>query len=300
MKIIIVGTGAIGKERIRVIESLGEDILCVIDPIYRDLPYKWYADISEFPIKSDWIFVCTPHDTAVDVVKYIKRWDDKVKILVEKPYLGDLPVTNIGLNYRFYKGIRLLLKDCEENHFGDIISVNMILALGDPPGSEKSWRLNPQRAGRGSMLDPGIHIIDLARIISKNTLSDVHMIHTRGFWNTGIEEESHLLGTDMFGTIYNLQSSICRWRNNFRIEVNGTDGYGIVEGRGGNYGRQIYKRGKRWGWLCGKSQKETEELVIDYCGEDSFYEETKAILYGCDGLQPATYEDNNKCLKLIL
>ena len=36
---------------------------------------------------------------------------------------------------------------------------------------EKSWKLNKQMCGGGALLDPGIHLIDLAMLISNNTLS---------------------------------------------------------------------------------------------------------------------------------
>jgi hypothetical protein len=38
---------------------------------------------------------------------------------------------------------------------------------------------------------------------------------------------------------------------------------------------------------------------VDYDGEDSFLEETKAVLYGDSEIKPATWEDNLKCLQFI-
>jgi hypothetical protein len=63
------------------------------------------------------------------------------------------------------------------------------------------------------------------------------------------------------------------------LEVNGTEGYGIVEGRGRSYGPQSYRTGVRWGWQSDKSQAESEILVVDKdtC-EDSFFKETLSVL----------------------
>lgn len=301
MKVVVVGMGAIGKGRTKVLTELGEEVIPV-DPLYYEMSYK-----EALTFNPDWIFVCTPHDTSIDYVRF--GLEDGCNVLVEKPYLGDLKPTNVGLNYRFYKGVRQLLDDMGNELFGQLISVNMILALGDAPGSEETWRLNPIRAGRGAMLDPGIHLIDLAMLMTDGNLSIIDSKSVKNFWRTGIEEETHLIAWDYRfinnvdkqdrNTIYNIQASVCRWRNNFRIEVNGTDGYGVVEGRGRNYGNQTYRRGKRWGWQSGKSQKNSEELVVDYDGGDSFLEETKAVLYGCNGIQPATHEDNKRCLEFI-
>lgn len=322
MNIIVVGAGAIGKERIKALEIIGERITCIVDPINNGVDtgkYNWCSNISycyELD-NADWIFICTPHDVTVETVRYIRRYcnNKTVKILVEKPFLGynysDLTVNNVGFNYRFFKGVRQLLEDVQNKVFGDLISVNMVLALGDGPGTDKTWRLGPLKAGKGVVIDPGIHLIDLAMLISEGSLEYISDVSNSKFWNTGFIEETHLLATDKNNAMYNIQASKVRWNNQFRIEVNGTEGYGIVEGRNRNYGNQTYRRGKRWGWQSGKSQRESEEIVIGggipisrgrsvgnyYDGEDSFLEETKAVLYGCEGIQPGTAEDNKRCLE---
>lgn len=289
MKVTVIGNGAIGKERIRALETIGENVTGIVD-----IDDTLTDELIE---KSDWIFICTPHDVAAG---YVKQIGDRAKILVEKPYLGEETNLNVGFNYRFYRGVNLLLRDVLSSRFGNLISVNMVLSLGD---SEKTWRLNPEN-GRGALLDPGIHLIDLAMIISKNTLKEIGRKSWSGFWETGIEEETHLLATDLWGTVYNIQASKVHWRNTFRIEVNGTDGYGIVEGRNRNYGNQVYRRGKRWGWKSSKSQKESEEIIVNYDGEDSFIEEiwhlfkTNPMGYPYQ-IKPGTGEDNQRCIKFI-
>jgi hypothetical protein len=83
-------------------------------------------------------------------------------------------------------------------------------------------------------------------------------------------------------TIFNIQASLNRWRSNFRLEINGTDGYGVVEGRGRSYGPQSYRIGKRWGWQTGLNQADSEELLISSDpSNDSFMQET-AMLLGID------------------
>jgi predicted dehydrogenase len=77
---------------------------------------------------------------------------------------------------------------------------------------------------------------------------------------------------------FNLQMSVVRWRSTFRMEIHGTEGYGIVTGRGRSYGRQVYLRGKRWGWQKSASQADSEEVVVDSDANDSFRDELAAIL----------------------
>lgn len=307
MKIVVVGAGTIGKERIKALREMGQDVI-IVDP---NIPC--YHDDLETVLDRedwiDWIFICTPHHVTPEVAKI--AYSRSFNVLCEKP-LGRTVAEyneiiknrfsrsyNVGFNYRFLKGVRQLLTDCKEGIFGDLVSVNMILALGDAPGCEKTWRLDPECSGRGALLDPGIHLIDIAMLISNDTLRPISHRAWSGFWNTGIDEEAHLLAIDNNDTIYNIQASVCHWRNAFGIEVNGTEGYGIVEGRNRFYGPQTYRRGRRWGWQSGKSQRDSEELVVDYDGEDSFFEETRAVLFGCEGIQPGANEDNRRCLEFI-
>ena len=314
MNIIVVGAGKIGQERIKALEMLGESIIAVVDPNVKQDKYSHVESIGSFSEsfqfdKIDWVFICTPHDQAIKIAQIALK--NGCNILVEKP-LGrtlseaDFITTfksgqrvNVGFNYRFYKGVRQLLTDCQNKLFGDLISVNMVLGLSNPAGTEKTWRLDPKRAGSGSIIYAGIHLIDLALLISNGDLIKMGEVSSGKFWGTGIEEEIHILASTKSGTIFNIQSSVDRWRSTFRIEVNGTDGYGIVEGRNRYYGNQTYIRGKRWGWQSGKSQRESEELVVDYDGEDSFLEETRAVLYGCEGIQPGTFYNNLYCLEFI-
>jgi|WetSurMetagenome_2_1015567.scaffolds.fasta_scaffold45151_3 predicted dehydrogenase len=312
MNIVVVGNGAIGKERIKALETLNQNIVCIVDNKLAVTDYPYYSNLEDalldIPFWIDWLFICTPHDVTCNVAKIAvdrafnvlcekpmgRTVDEYFKIMANKHNLK----YNVGFNYRFFKGVNQLLQDCKEKVFGNLISVNMALALGDAPGSEKTWRLDPKQAGRGAILDPGIHLVDLMFQITNKPLKS-HALHSlNAFWKTGIEEECHLIASDG-ETIFNIQTSKARWRNEFKIQVNGTNGYGIVEGRNRNYGNQTYRRGKKWGWQSGKSQRESEELVIDYDGEDSFLEETRAVLFGCEGIQPATAEDNLKCLKFI-
>jgi predicted dehydrogenase len=315
MNIIVVGVGAIGRERIRALELLGEKIIAICDPKSALTDYPYYNSLKQatntLPLEEiDWVFICTPHHETPAIVEYALSCG--LNILVEKPfgrtieeydmlmkYHSDEKI-NVGFNYRFYSGVWQLLIDIKERLFGNLISVNMILGLGDAPGTEKTWRLSPVQAGGGAYLDPGCHLIDLAMLISDNSLRYRMGDTLSAYWHTGFEEEWHCLAYDQTGAIYNIQSSKVRWRNNFRIEVNGTDGYGIVEGRGRNYGPQTYRRGKRWGWQSGLTQKDSEELVMSYDAEGSFLEETRAVLSQSDSvIKPATHEDMKRVLEFL-
>jgi predicted dehydrogenase len=303
VKILIVGAGLIGCERIMAVKKIAElntniSLLGVYEPNpeRRELVGNKFqvpmldnldAALLQYP---DWVFICTPHDVVIPIIK--QAFKVNANVLIEKPLGRSLQecraITDnkpphcklyVGFNYRFFAGIEAALKDCRDNKFGKLISVNLTLGHGNAPGMEKSWKLDPIKCGGGCLIDPGVHLLDLILEISSSQLFLDYANSWSGFWNTGIEEETHLLFHDDKGTIYNAQVSLNRWKSNFRLEINGTEGYGIVDGRGRSYGPQSYRTGTRWGWQSGKSQAESEILVIDNDScEDSFFKETLTIL----------------------
>jgi len=308
MKVAIIGAGLIGCERISALQKISKihdevEISAVYDPDSNvrcnafkkfNTPICKELDLA-LSNKPDWVFICTPHHVAGEIIK--KSFEAGANVLVEKPLGRNLPECDeiikykpkdrelfVGFNFRFFAGIDAALKDCRMGKFGKLISVNLVLGHGNSPGMEKSWKLDPSQCGGGCLIDPGVHLLDLILNISSGPI-DIKCVKTwRGFWNTGIEEEAHIIMSDINHTIFNTQISINKWRSTFRLEINGTEGYGIVEGRGRSYGRQIYRTGVRWGWqsqefISNISQAISEVVVIDNdpC-DDSFVNETSAIL----------------------
>jgi predicted dehydrogenase len=174
-------------------------------------------------------------------------------------------------------GVRHLVDDVAGGRLGEVVSVSLHLGHGGRPGDESTWKLDPARAGGGALLDPGIHLLDLALLLAGGPVVVAAAIGYRGFWRTGVEEECHVL-MRAGGAIVNAQASVVRWRSTFAVAAHGTDGYGIVSGRGRNYGPQTYVRGPRWGWLDRPSQAASEELVVTTDCEDVLATEIAAAL----------------------
>lgn len=304
MKIAIIGAGLIGCERIEAINLISAatnnevNIVAVFD-INKDTLLKvkqkynvnTVSNISDaMSLNPDWVFIATPNDITAEVAQL--AFNTGANVLAEKPLGRSLEECekiisskpnnlklNVGFNYRFFAGVEAALNDAKSGRFGKLISVNLILGHGNSPGMEKSWHLDPVK--RGSVVaDLGVHLFDLILQLSSGKVSMDYAKFWSGFWNTGINEEAHMMLSDESGIIFNTQVSFDRWKSTFKLEINGTEGYGIVDARGRSYGPQSYRRGKRWGWLySSKSQAETEEIIIDKNNcSDSFIKETISIL----------------------
>jgi len=329
MKVAVIGGGLIGAERIEALQRLAAtsgkiELVGVVDPnelVRAQVQLKYglpvIASVDEILSNQlDWVFVCTPHDAAPEIAR--RALEAKTNVLIEKPLgrtlaecdaiIASRPAgckLNVGFNYRFYAGIGAIVRDAKAGLFGELISVNMTLGHGNAPGMERSWKLDPVRCGGGCLIDPGVHLLDLVlQLANGNVVVEAARIWD-GFWNTGIEEEAHMLLSDDAGVAFSLDVSLARWRSTFRLEVNGVDGYGIVEGRGRSYGPQSYRRGRRWGWRIGISQEGSEEVVVDRDpGIDSFLRETAIVLElprnpTNSSLEPCGQEEGRRVIALL-
>ena len=329
MKVAIIGGGLIGAERIEAIQRLAIDtglveLANVVDPseaVRKRVEAKYGVHTtpelgSVLSVRPDWVFVCTPHDVAPEIA--ISAFEHGANVLIEKPLgrtltecdarIAELPPTNklnVGFNYRFYRGIESAILDAKAGLFGELISVNMTLGHGNSPGMENSWKLDPVRSGGGCLIDPGVHLLDLVLQLARGEVSVIAAHSWDGFWKMGIEEEARILLTDEAQTTFDVEVSLVRWRSTFRLEINGVNGYAIVEGRGRSYGPQTYRRGKRWGWQSGVSQADSEEIVVDRDnGTDSFVRET-ALALGLRqpdvgrSLQPCGHMEARRVMELL-
>jgi predicted dehydrogenase len=306
MRVGIVGVGLIGVERIKSLQKINKkasiDVVGFFDSsetvshkVSAQMSLKSFSSLgSLLKEQLDWVFISVPHDITVSAA--IAAIESGANILVEKPLGRSIKeaefiiakankfkkIVNVGMNYRYFLGVASLIADVNNNKFGEIISIKLTLAHGNSPGMEKSWKLSKDRCGGGCLIDPGIHVFDLINCLLPGEKEVLAVADWKGFWNTGIEEEVHLILKSSTGAIINSDISLNRWRSEFSIQVNGKVGYGRVSGRGKSYGNQEYVVGERWAWLKeggGGSQAETEKAIVsNYNADDSFFWETVATL----------------------
>jgi predicted dehydrogenase len=297
LKVLVCGYGLIGKDRVAALlalqaEGLPLRAIALLDPYLADgasLPAgverlaAWEAVAAFAP---DWVVVATPHDVAVGLAA--RALDLGAKVLLEKPLGRSLAEAQalvdkaqgrlwVGYNYRFFAGVAALFADAQAGRFGRLVSAHFTLGHGGSPDLLGSWKMDAAKVGGGCLLDPGSHLFDLCLALSPSGVTAVSGLAWRGFWDRGFDEDAQvLLKAD--GYAITLDCSLVRWRSAFRLELQGSEGYGVVSGRGRSYGPQTYRRGVRWGWQKAKSQADSEELVLETDCMDSFKMELKALL----------------------
>jgi predicted dehydrogenase len=313
-----VGLGLIGARRLRIVRELGHQIAFAIDPdiaTHQALATEgcvFACSIAECGAvaKADIIFIAVPHDLARDTCLWALA--QGAHVLCEKPMgLTSAQAREIeaavkkagvrfgaGFNYRYLPAVRMLQWMAAEKRFGEVFSARFHVGHGGRPGMEKEWKVKKARAGGGALIDPGIHLLDLARFLF-GELTAEHAQLRRRFWQTDVEDNCELMlraGSADVGVAVSLTS----WKNRFGIEIQGSDGMALASGRGGNYGAQSLEYVNRWFWQQGQDQS----FVKDFgARDDSFADETQAFLRWClegvhDGVL-STEKDGVAALALV-
>jgi 1,5-anhydro-D-fructose reductase (1,5-anhydro-D-mannitol-forming) len=313
----------IGRQRAQALRRIeGATLAATVDPAPLEpnasssAPH--YSTIAELPGDSyDTAIVSVPHDLALPIATSVLERGRAV--LIEKPLgmrgaearelealAAKLSTPSfVGYNYRYLPAIGELLRRAQAGDLGELRNIDMLIGHGGHPDSATGWKLDPTRAGGGVLLDPGVHLLDLLLRLAPG--ADCTAIEaTRGFWQTGIEEDVAAIFRDG-RLIATLRISHIRWVNTFRVEVFGDGGYAIAEGRGGNYGPMTLRLGRRWAWAGAGaiSQRDSEE-VRDYGSHnDSLRDELADVVTRWRGeelpagdSQPATMHEARRVTEL--
>lgn len=295
LRVLCVGQGLIGRQRADALLALADDLPVrlagTVDPVADARPgIPHFASLDAVAASTyDAAVIAVPHDLARPIATEILGSGRPV--LLEKPLgitseeareIHDLALTIdqpsfVGYNYRFLPTLQAAFAAISDGRVGRLRTIDMLLGHGGHPGSAKGWKLLPERAGGGVLIDPGVHLLDLLLCLAPD-IRCTHVDATRGFWKTGIEEDV-ISSFARDGLLATVRVSHIRWINTFRIEIGGDDGYVIIDGRGGNYGAQTVRIGARWGWQgTDLAQRDTEEQH-DFGSENrSLDEELRAVV----------------------
>jgi len=298
MKLLVVGSGLIGAQRIQALTKLAAiSEVKVFDPKIPEgtqLSAKAAAvgEGAAFSQKYDAAIVATPHDTAVEILP--KIFPIAPCVLVEKP-LGRTGAETeslvtasqksgsrvfVGLNYRFLKNVQHLRKLLSSGEYGKVLGVDAVLSHGAQPGYEKSWKTDPIRCGGGVCIDPGIHLFDLfVWLFGGAELTAGHL--SRRFWPIQVEDHASLVLTLTGGAPASVNLSLSSWQSRMEITVETEKAQFLLRGRGKFYGAQRLTIVTKWPWLQPDQPRET---LFDYGMEDvSLQLETEEFITACTG-----------------
>jgi predicted dehydrogenase len=266
MNIGIVGCGLIGSRRARVAQEAGDKVALVADiqesraqELGEALAASWSQDWQEVVGHPDIdaVIIATFNSSLLPVTLAALRQGKHV--LCEKPLgrnAGEARkmveaaraarrILKAGFNHRHHPAVQRAHELAQAGEIGPLMSIRAAYGHGGRPGYDLEWRGNTQLAGGGELLDQGVHVVDLCRWFLGDFVQVSGMLGT-WFWQVApLEDNGFALLRTAQGQVAQIHTSWTQWKNLFRFEVFGREGYLLVEGLGGSYGPERLTWGRR-------------------------------------------------------
>jgi predicted dehydrogenase len=251
----IIGCGAIGTKRA---EQIGNAVLVhCVDTVLSRAEHlasrrkgcaagaDWRELLDRADI--DAVVVATPQDLQASIARAAIAAG--IHVLVEKPAarhvdeLQDLPElaakhnvrVRVGFNHRYHRAFQQARRLVDSGILGPLLYVRARYGHGGRPGYADEWRAQPLRSGGGSLIDQGVHLIDLARWFLGEFVDVTGFAHTY-FWDMPVEDNGFMLLKTATQQAAFMHVSCTEWKNTFSWELYGREGKLQVEGLGGSYG----------------------------------------------------------------
>ncbi len=186
----------------------------------------------------DLVLVCTPPaahaPAAFDAIAAGKH------VLCEKP-LAHQPeeaerlctaaetrgvLLRTGFNHRFFPAMMLAKQAIEDGRIGEVVSVQA--RAGHPGGKElgHAWVVDRAVTGGGSLVDNGIHILDLTRFFLGEINAAKGYVANLVWTAPAVEDNGFALFRTATGAVAQVHASWTEWRGyRFSIECVGTRGF---------------------------------------------------------------------------
>ena len=248
--VALIGAGAIGELRAAAVAQTPELSLVVVADV-RATTAQTVADQHGGEATTDWQSAVTRLDVDLVIVSTPPNLHAKMAlaaigagkhVLCEKPLAATLDdaericdaadaagiLLKTGFNHRYFPSMAFAKRLIDSGKLGDVISVHAY--AGHPGGQEfgHDWVHEGTVTGGGSLVDNGIHILDLTRFF----LGDAEVQTATGYTANLVwpfqtaEDNGYALFRADTGAIVQLHASWTDWRGyRFWVETVGTKGY---------------------------------------------------------------------------
>ena len=250
LKVGIAGYGVVGKRRGDCVERHPNlKLIAVCDRVFTSngvLPsgvahFRTYQQLLEQDL--DVLIVCMTNDIAAEVTQ--AGLNLGLHVFCEKPPGRDMsdimdviatekknPNCRLmyGFNHRYHDSVQDALKIIRSGRFGHIINMRGVYGKSKLiTFNQADWRAKREIAGGGVLLDQGIHMVDLMRLIAGEFV-DVQSFISNGHWGYNVEDNAYALMRTSDGVVAMLNSSATQWRHQFSLDINLQRGGVILRG----------------------------------------------------------------------
>jgi predicted dehydrogenase len=266
MRVGIIGCGLIGTRRAKVALDSGDEVVVVADldadraaAVAAATHAAWATSWTEVVSRDDLdvVVVSTSNDqlarasiAALESGKHVlcekplgRNASEAAAIVAAAESAGKL--LKVGFNHRHHPGIAAARRHVDEGTIGKVFAIRAVYGHGGRAGYEREWRADPARSGGGELLDQGVHIVDLARWFIGEIAQAQGLVGTYHWPIQPVEDNAFALLRSSDGGVVSFHTSWTQWKNTFRFEILGTDGYIRIDGLGGSYGTERLTIAKR-------------------------------------------------------
>jgi len=135
-----------------------------------------------------------------------------------------------GFNHRYHDSVQDAMKIIRSGRYGNIINMRGVYGKSKLiTFNQADWRAKREIAGGGVLLDQGIHMVDLMRLIAGEFV-DVQSFVSNGHWGYNVEDNAYALMRTEQGVVAMLNSSATQWRHQFSLDINMQRGGVILRG----------------------------------------------------------------------
>lgn len=243
LRVGIAGYGIIGpRRRLYIDEHPNLRTVAVCDKKFAesgvfDDGVKYFRHYTELLSEElDVLFVCVTHDIAPEIT--IAGLDRGLHVFCEKPpgrhpsdiaRVIDVEAQHPGLklkygfNHRYHDSVREALRLIQSGEMGQIINVRGLYGKSAIVGRSDDWRGRREIAGGGILLDQGIHMLDLMRMLC-GEFTEVKSFVTNSHWGHDVEDNAYAIMRTEAGVVAMLHSTATQWRHKFALDISLTKG----------------------------------------------------------------------------
>lgn len=321
LRVAIAGYGTVGKIRHKCIDLYpGARVIAVADSTLVTGPISeqvWgYSDphVMLETVKPDVLFIALPNYLAGEMT--VEGLQQGCHVFCEKPPARNLnelkkvlkaealnPKLHLayGFNHRFHPSVKMALDIVSSGELGNLIDMRGVYGKSAIIRYESSeWRCQRNLAGGGILLDQGIHMVDMMRLMAGD-FEEVYSFVSNSHWRHDVEDNAYAIMRTNSGVVAMIHSSATQWRHRFQLDITLSKGSitltGILSSTR-SYGAETITISTPTPDLLG----EPNEVTTRFSSDTSWQEETNDFLHSVEsGIDPSSSSSQHalKTMELV-
>lgn len=239
LRVALAGYGTVGKIREACLRAIDDvQIVAIADssviPCRSEEGVDFYADFNEMLTQAspDVLFVALPNYLSARVSA--QALNNGIHVFCEKPPARNLreldevleaeranPELHLayGFNHRYHPSVRQALEIVQSGDMGRVVDLRGVYGKSAIIRYDRGeWRCQRELSGGGILLDQGIHMVDMMRLMAGD-FTEVHSFIRNDYWGHDVEDNAYAIMRTPNGVVAMLQSSATQWRHRFQLDI---------------------------------------------------------------------------------